>query len=296
MHRSWEGDPDKDQDTPGSEGGHIGMTPAEQLAHDAATDTSRLDAVTNSVTNDRDLEIERLHARIDQLQRERDAAEGFAALAAHELMSPLVLTEACVALATERLNPSEATELLQALNVLGRGASRTRRLVEALLHEARASTRPIRHDIVDLDVLARDCIDLLGPEIEARSAQIELNPLPHVAGESELLGGLFTNLLMNALKFNPRQGGAVRVAAQRDGELWTIFVDSEGPPIPLEDRDRIFEPYHRGRGERRVRGAGLGLAICRRIVERHGGVIGIAEPVSADADGNRFYFTLPAPA
>jgi signal transduction histidine kinase len=268
------------------------MTPAEQLARDAAG-TSRAEAATSSA-NERDREIEQLQARIDQLQRERDAAEGFAALAAHELMAPLVLTEACVALAAERLAPSDGAELLQALTILGRGASRTRRLIEVLLHEARASTRPIRREAVDLDALARECIDLLGPEIEARSAQIELDPLPRVAGEGELLGGLLTNLLMNALKFNPRQGGAVRVGSSRDGDRWTIFVDSEGPPIPLEDRDRIFEPYHRGRGERRARGAGLGLAICRRIVERHGGVIGIAEPVAPDADGNRFYFTLPA--
>jgi signal transduction histidine kinase len=264
------------------------MTPAEQLARDA-TGTSRAGA-----ESDRDREIEELQARIDQLQRERDAAEGFAALAAHELMAPLVLTEACVALATERLPASDGAELLEALMILGRGASRTRRLIEVLLHEARASTRPIRRETVDLEALARDCIDLLGPEIEARSAEIELDTLPRVAGEGELLGGLLTNLLMNALKFNPRQGGSVRVGAIRDGDQWTIFVDSEGPPIPLEDRDRIFEPYHRGRGERRARGAGLGLAICRRIVERHGGVIGVAAPVAPDADGNRFYFTLPA--
>ena len=268
------------------------MTPAEQLARDAAG-TPRPDATTMR-THERDREIEQLHARIDELQRERDAAEGFAALAAHELMAPLILTEACVALAAERLAPSDGAELLQALTILGRGASRTRRLIEALLHEARAGTRPIRHETVDLDALARESVDLLGPEIEARSAEIELGPLPEVVGESELLGGLLTNLLMNGLKFNPRQGGAVRVGAIRDGDVWTIFVDSEGPPIPIEDRDRIFEPYHRGRGERRARGAGLGLAICRRIVERHGGVIGVAEPLAPDADGNRFFFTLPA--
>ena len=72
---------------------------------------------------------------------------------------------------------------------------------------------------------------------------------------------------------------------------WRLSVQSQGPMIPVQDRNRIFEPYNRGRGERRARGAGLGLTICRQIVERHGGQIG----VTATAQGeNRFSFTLPA--
>ena len=262
------------------------MTPADQLARSGAVQNG------TDATGDHALEIEQLKARIQQLQRERDAAEGFAALAAHELMAPLVLTEACVSLAGERLSPEEAPELLQALTVLGRGAGRTRRLVETLLHEARANGRPIRRDAVNLAEVVRDCVGMLRPEIEARSANIVLGPLPEVAGEGELLSGLMTNLLMNALKFNPRQGGVIAVGSERDDAGWTIYVDSEGPPIPKDDRERIFEPYHRGRGERRARGAGLGLAICRRIAERHGGTIGIAD--STAEDGNRFYVTLPA--
>jgi signal transduction histidine kinase len=72
--------------------------------------------------------------------------------------------------------------------------------------------------------------------------------------------------------------------------MWRVTVDSDGPPIPLEDSEAIFAPYRRGKHERRMRGAGLGLAICRRIVERHGGAIG----VRPRATGNAFWFTLPA--
>ena len=68
-------------------------------------------------------------------------------------------------------------------------------------------------------------------------------------------------------------------------------MQSQGPTIPAADRERIFGRYHRGRGERRARGAGLGLTICRHIVERHGGQIGVT---AADRGANRFYFTLPA--
>jgi signal transduction histidine kinase len=262
------------------------MTPADQIARSGARHNG------TGTAGDHALEIKQLNARVKQLERERDAAEGFAAVAAHELMAPLVLTEACVSLAAEQLSPDEAPELLQAMSVLGRGARRTRRLIETLLHEARANGRPLRRDVVNLTEVVHESVALLHPEFEARSADINLGPLPEVVGEAELLSGLMTNLLTNALKFNPRQGGVIAVGSERNKAGWTIYVDSEGPPIPLDDRERIFEPYHRGRGERRARGAGLGLAICRRIAERHGGTIGIAD--STSKDGNRFYVKLPA--
>jgi signal transduction histidine kinase len=71
---------------------------------------------------------------------------------------------------------------------------------------------------------------------------------------------------------------------------WELGIESEGEPVPAADRERIFKPYCRGNGERRARGSGLGLSICREIVERHGGEIGVV-PLAA---GNRFQFTLPA--
>jgi len=259
------------------------MTPVRSAAQERAA------TIGDGIVNDNG--IDALHARIAQLERERDAAEGFAALAAHELMAPLVLTEACVSLAGERLSAEEAPDLLQALDVLGRGASRTRRLVEALLHEARASGRPVRREAVDLDRLTRDCLAMLDPDIQAREAHIVLGSMPVVRGEGEMLGGLMTNLLVNALKFSPRLGGVVTIGSERVDGGWAFFVESEGPPIPEYDRERIFEPYHRGRGERRARGAGLGLTICRRIAERHGGSIRLAD--TAGEDGNRFVVTLP---
>jgi signal transduction histidine kinase len=265
------------------------MMPTEQRA--------RMDAVSNDrygrIGSNRSLEaqIERLRARVVELERERDAAEGFAALAGHELMSPLVMAEACAAMAAERLDDGRDKDVLTALDSLARGASRTRRLIESLLHEASANGHPLRRDMVDLGQLAADCVAQLRPEIEARGAHVELGELPWVSGNTELLGGVFTNLLGNALKYNPRQGGRIRFSAEaRDGD-WAIFVDDDGPPIPADDRALIFEPFQRGRNERRAKGTGLGLAICQRVVERHGGQISVVERPDG---GNRFFFTLPA--
>jgi signal transduction histidine kinase len=101
---------------------------------------------------------------------------------------------------------------------------------------------------------------------------------------------VFTNLLTNALKYGPRHGGTIAVGAVRVTHGWQLGVESKGEPVPPADRERIFKPYCRGNGERRARGSGLGLSICREIVERHGGKLGVV-PVEG---GNRFQFTLPA--
>jgi signal transduction histidine kinase len=235
-------------------------------------------------------EIESLSARVEELEREKEAVEAFAAIAAHELVEPLVMTEAYATMVSDRLDKEQHADSCRDLDALGRGAARMRLLIETLLHDARSSGRSIVRRPVALDGVMRDCLELLGPDIDARGAHVDIGPLPTVTGEEAMLSSLFKNLLINALKYSPRQDTKIRVGASRTGAFWRFEVESEGPTIPAEDRQRIFEPFHRGRGERRARGAGLGLAICRRIVERHGGAIGVD---TAPAGGNVFYFTLP---
>jgi signal transduction histidine kinase len=236
-------------------------------------------------------EAERLSARVEQLEREKAALEAFAGIAAHELVEPLVITEAYATMIAARLDADEHADSRRDLESLTRTVSRTRLLLEALLNDARTSETHLPCREIDLDALVEDCLNLLASEIDARGATVTVGELPVVTGNEALLNGLFANLLLNALKYSPRYGADIAVDALRRGDEWLVWVDSEGPTIPDDDRDRIFRPYERGTGERRARGAGLGLAICRRIVERHGGEIGT---VPAPHGGNRFYFTLPA--
>jgi signal transduction histidine kinase len=242
--------------------------------------------------------LERLAARVSVLEAEKAALEaekadleGFAATAAHELLIPLVMTESYASIVNERLAGAEHEESRVDLQAISRGAARTRMLVEALLLEARVRDRPLRRRAVDLGALVAECQTLIAPELQARDAQLEVGDLPTVKGDKELLSAVFVNLLVNAIKFSPRQGASITVSASRTAGAWRIAVRSEGPTIPVEDRQRIFEPFNRARTERRVRGAGLGLTISRRVVERHGGRIGVTP---ARGGGNVFYFTLPA--
>lgn len=273
------------------------MTPAERIPQyaDARAAGSRMPrrqahhSARSAAMLER--EVKTLSARVEQLEREKAAVEAFAAVAAHELVEPLVMTEAYATMVSDRLDADQHADSRRDLDALGRGAARMRLLIETLLNDARTAGRDIEREPVDLNRMVRENLALLAPEIGARGADVEFGVLPTVDGEEALLSGLFANLLINALKYSPRQSPRIRVHAERDGQAWRIEVESSGPTIPVEDRERIFEPFHRGTGERRARGAGLGLATCRRIVERHGGSIGVR---AASDSGNVFHFTLPA--
>jgi signal transduction histidine kinase len=244
-----------------------------------------------SAATRREPDIELLRARIAELEREKAEAEAFAAEAAHELLTPLVMIDAHATMAAEQLDDEFDADALRNLDALQRGAALTRLLVETLLHAASSRGYRLRRSVVDLNTVLGDCLSLLAPEIQFRGAEVQVAKLPDVLADEALIGAVFSNLLINALKYGPRHSGTIRVDATFMDTAWRLSVQSQGPMIPVQDRDRIFEPYNRGRGERRARGAGLGLAICRQIVERYGGQIG----VTATGQGeNRFWFTLPA--
>ncbi len=284
-------------DEPGSEV-RTGMTPAERIpplvdarGAEGARRHRRLTEHSKRSLLMHEREVKFLSERIEQLEREKAAVEAFAAVAAHELVEPLVMTEAYATMVSERLDAEEHADSRRDLGALSRGAARMRLLVETLLHDACSSGRELHREPVDLNRVVDECLALLSPDVSARGLRVDVEPLPTVDGEEALLSGLFSNLLVNALKYSPRNATAIGVRALREPGVWRFEIESEGPTIPSEDRERIFEPFSRGTGERRARGAGLGLATCRRIVERHGGEIDVRP---ANGSGNVFQFTLPA--
>jgi light-regulated signal transduction histidine kinase (bacteriophytochrome) len=236
-------------------------------------------------------EIERLHARNAELEREKADAEAFAAMAAHELLAPLVMIDAYAGMVSRRVDQDLDADSRRDLDALRRSAARTRLLVETLLEHACSTKRPLQRCRIDLNGVLHGCLTLLAPEIRSREAEVQVAMLPVVNAEETLISAVFTNLLGNALKYGPRTGGKILVDAAAESAGWRFSVQSQGATIPAEDHERIFEPYSRGRGERRARGSGLGLTLSRYIVERHGGEIGVG---TASGGDNLFTFTLPA--
>jgi signal transduction histidine kinase len=244
-------------------------------------------------------EVVRLSGRVEQLERELEESrtqaaklERFAAMAAHEVLKPLVMTEAFATMIAERGGHGLDLDTRRDVDTLIRISSRMRVLVEAMLMDSRPDVEPLRRQAVDVSKVLSDCVEMLGAEIRAREIRVDVDPMPIVPGDEALLTGVFGNLLSNALQYGPREGGEIQVSAERSEAGWTFSVESPGPPIPEHDRQRIFEPWQRGVGERRSRGVGLGLAIVRQVVERHGGQVGVTSPSGGAA--NRFFFTMPA--
>ena len=215
--------------------------------------------------------------------------EGFAATAAHQLAEPLIVAESGAIMVAEELGDDLDPELRARLDAIGRGAARARQMVDALLMDARSRQRLELRPSTSTPVVGAGAGGPRAPFATARHRR-RRRRCPTVRAEPRLLAVIFENLLSNALKYGPRDGGRIEIPQSATSDGWRLIVASEGAPLPADRRERIFEPFRRVPGERRAPGSGLGLAICARLVDRLGGSIGV-EP---RADGNTFCFVLPA--
>jgi signal transduction histidine kinase len=234
-------------------------------------------------------QVRELESKVDDLSEHSRSMEGFAATAAHQLSEPLIVAESGTIMVAEDLGDALDPELRARLDAIGRGAARARQMVDALLLDARSGSG-LKLKPVDAGQIAAQVLEDLAPQMHERGAVAEVAELPVVHAEPRLLSIVFHNLISNAIKYGPREGGRIQIEATREGDAWRLAVVSGGTPLVDQEHARVFEPWRRVPGERRVPGSGLGLAICKRLIERIGGTIGV-EPQAA---GNRFYFVLPA--
>jgi signal transduction histidine kinase len=242
-------------------------------------------------------ELERLRGRIAAEIAEREA---LVALVSHELRTPLTVVSGFnKLLLSERvgkLNAEQRRFLLESERSCGRLDAFIGNLIEA----ARQAAREGPLDLCDasLEAAVRGVVETLRPLAEERGQRVDVRLAPEAARarfHPLRIEQVLTNLLSNAIRFAPK-GGRIEIATRRlsqDGaEHVEVAVADDGPGVPAADRERIFLPWVRG-GAPGDGGLGLGLAICKHLVEAHGGTLGVGE--SAEG-GARFAFTLPAAA
>ena len=237
----------------------------------------------------RSVSLERLQAYVAQLERRNEELDRFAATVAHELRAPLAAADGYLAMLEADLGAALEGAARADFYRLRREMRHLSMLAELLLQHARSTAEPPSRRPVAVDRVAAECIAMLERMIAESGADVSVGPLPVVSGDARMLAIVLTNLLTNALRYGLRDGGVIRISGRRLAGLSRIEVDNDGRTIDAGERARIFQPFARSRGERRAEGVGLGLAICRSIVEQHGGSIGV-EPLP---HGNRFWFTLP---
>lgn len=233
---------------------------------------------------------EALRARVQALEQSNIYLERFAYLASHDMQEPLRMVAGFLGLlqrrAGDRLDEAAAGWLASAVA----GATRMQRMVQGLLVWARLDSSLRTAAPIDARAALDEAVANLGAKLHATRGRIDADALPAVRCERTQLMQVFQNLLANALKYRSIAEPVVRVTARQDGPLVEIAVADNGIGIAPELVPHVFDLFQRGAGPQA--GAGLGLAMCRRIIERHGGRIWI-EP-RPSGEGATIRFTLPA--
>ncbi len=235
---------------------------------------------------------EELERTAEELRRSNEELEEFAYVASHDLQEPLRM----VASYTQLLERRYAGQLDQpAREFIGfavDGARRMQEFIAGLLRYSRVGTEARVFERVDLDKVLATALANLRIAIEEIGAKIDSRELPVVMGDARQLTQLFQNLVGNALKFRkPGQAPRIEIWAERDGGCWRVSVRDDGIGLDPQFSERVFAIFQRLHAREEYEGRGLGLAICKKIVERHGGRIWVE---SKQGEGAAFSFTLPA--
>ncbi len=154
-----------------------------------------------------------------------------------------------------------------------------------------AGRRQLERRPIDLGVIVAQAQKALAKAIDEAGARIQVDPLPTVHADAVQIGSVISNLLANAVKFRRDGPPHIRIGAEREPGVWRVVVEDDGIGIPPERAALVFEMFKRMHAREEYPGTGIGLAICQKIVERHGGSLGV-QPRAAGG-GSRFSFTLP---
>ena len=227
---------------------------------------------------------------IDALERSNAELQQFAYIASHDLSEPLRMVSSYLQLLRRRYRGQLDGEADEFIDYAVDGATRMRSLIEALLAYSRAG-RSGEPAPVELDAVASDVLRTLAGAIVRSSAHVEVGHLPRVMGDRVQLEQLLQNLITNALKFRDGPRAHVWVHAEpAPTGMVQVSVSDAGIGIDAAHRERVFKMFQRLHEREAYEGTGIGLAICRKIVERHGGRIWVEE---RDGGGTVFRFTLP---
>lgn len=248
----------------------------------------------------RDISVRRaaeatLAGTIDELRRSNEELGQFAYIASHDLQEPLRMVASYTQLLARRYVGRLDADADEFIAFAVDGATRMQRLIDDLLAYSRIGTQGVELSDVSAEDAFWRAVRNLGAAIDEQAAQITHDPLPTVLADETQLVQLFQNLLGNAIKYRGPGTPEVHVSASpsESGEVWTFAIRDNGLGIDPAYFERIFGMFQRLHGRDAFSGTGIGLAICRKIVERHGGTISVD---SSPGQGSTFRFTLRAGA
>jgi len=233
---------------------------------------------------------EALRARTEELAKSNAELEKFAYVASHDLQEPLRMVASYTQLLAKRYAGRLDSDADEFIGFAVDGATRMQTLINELLTYSRVGTRGKPFQTVDLEGVLGSVLKGLEPAIAQAGAVVLREPMPTIVCDPVQLGQVFQNLIANALKFHGAATPEVRIEAERGEGFWTFRVRDNGMGIEEQYFERIFVIFQRLESRAEYPGTGMGLAICKRIVERHGGRLWVES--AADA-GSTFVFEIP---
>jgi signal transduction histidine kinase len=245
--------------------------------------------VARNVTAAREAE-ESIRGAAVELQRSNAELERFALVASHDLQEPLRSVTGFSRLLLKRFGADLDEEARQYLQQALAGAQRMETLIQDLLTYARVGNARTEKAPVELGALVEEALENLRAARDQKAARIVWQDLPRIHGDRAQLRQLLQNLLGNALKFTGEARPEIEIRARDDGATWEVAISDNGVGLDPLDRERAFEVFTRLNPREAYPGSGVGLAVCRRIVEHHGGRIWLDSRPGA---GTTVFFTLP---
>lgn len=227
----------------------------------------------------------------EELTRSNKELEQFAYIASHDLREPLRMVASYVQLLAKRYGGQLGQDADDYIAFAVDGAYRMQTMINDLLVYSRVNTRGNEFEQVDCNQVISQTLSNLGMAISDNNAVITADPLPTVTGDHSQLVQLFQNLIGNAIKYRSEADPCIDLKVCRSGILWEFSLTDNGIGIDPEFNDRIFVIFQRLHSRTEYPGTGIGLALCKRIVERHGGRIRME---SQPGQGATVFFTLPA--
>lgn len=232
-----------------------------------------------------------LEKSVVELARSNSDLQQFAYVASHDLQEPLRMVASYTQLLAKRYQGKLDADADEFIAYAVGGASRMQKLIQDLLSYSRVDTQGQAGEPTPVEPIVDYALGNLRAAVEESRAVVTRDPLPTVIADEGQLLQLFQNLLSNALKFRGESPPRVHVSAERRGEEWVFSVRDNGIGIDPQYAKRIFVVFQRLHNISEYPGTGIGLAICKKIVERHGGRMWMESQLG---QGATFYFTLPA--
>lgn len=226
----------------------------------------------------------------EELERSNEDLANFAHVVSHEFKDPIMQVVGNLDLLEMTIEDALDEEAREHLEEVKAGMKRLTRLIEDMLAYAKVGRGLDDVEPVDMQALLEDVEKELEPQIVESDATVQLEELPPVEADAAMIRRVFKNLLSNALKYRDEEPPTVRISGEPEDGTARFIVEDNGIGIPEDDQDALFEPFQRGANAAGREGTGVGLALARRIVERHDGEMGVE---STQGEGSTFWFTLP---